>query len=217
MWRVAAALALSGLFGVPALALVPGDDLPEIPVKRVLENAFTTRESFVIRSIHRIEIGESREQGFLIPIWLPDRGRNFSAGVLLHRPQLKQTRLLDYGNVDFIPYLRGLNGRVAVLSSYESGQGSENSSQHVVQFDGWTVKRLGSGGFSNDVGKGECTAKAPCRHTSVVYQPVVGTNQMAKITLSGTVIEKIVPKTNVKVQFYEVTSDALRPIARYKK
>lgn len=218
MWRTFAVASVFFAVALPALANDPREDLPDLPSKSALQGAFGSQENFVIRSVHRVEIGKSGEHAFLIPVWLTSRGRNFSSGVLFHRPKLKQTRLLDYSNVESIPYVKYLYGRLAILSSYSSGQGSEGFVQDVVQFDGWDVKTMASsGGFGNDIGTSNCTARIPCRHKTIIYQPVLGTGLLAKITLSGKAVENQISGTKFDVKLYELKTDALVPLGRARK
>ena len=197
---------------LPAVQADQRDTLPELPSNAELAGAFSQPEKFVIRSVHRIGLGDSREQAFLISVWLTDRGRNFSAGVLLHRPKLKQTKLLDYSNVESIPYLQGLRSDVAVLSRYSSGGGIEGFESFVVQVFGWKIKVLASTGqFGNNTGTGQCSVSTPCTHKTVIFQSIYGTDQLAEITVSGTDDGTEKPDTSIAMKLYDAKATTLSP------
>lgn len=130
-----------------------------------------------VRSIHEIAVGK-RENGWLVSVWFPDRGRNFSAGTFLYRPNLKQAREIDYSQSLGSADVTGRYGEIALLEQYGSGQGTEDFVHSLVRFDGWTLQELHRAEFANNLGAcGSSSAAVPpsaCEQTWVKLQLLPG-------------------------------------------
>ncbi len=126
-----------------------------------------------IRGIHEITVGKT-ERGWLVSVWLPDQGRNFSARTFLYRPNLKQAKELNYSRSLGLVDVTGHYGQIALLEGYESGQGGEHIMNALVRFTGWTLRELHRVEFSNNLGAcGSSSSSNPpseCEQTRVNLQ-----------------------------------------------
>lgn len=174
-------LAVTSLLAPPVWS-APEKILPW-PTEREVVSAIragvkTTKGSFEgisLRSMHPVGVG-NEEEAFVVSVWFPGRGRNFSAGTFLYRPKLKQAKELDYSQSLGPIYVTGHYGRFALLESYASGQGSEDFIHTLVQFVGWEVKALHQARFGNNLGAcGPSPAYTrDCEQTIVRFQLLRG-------------------------------------------
>ena len=136
-----------------------------------LKDRTNKAEALAIRGMHEVMVGKT-ETAFVVSVWFPDRGRNFSAGAFLYRPALKQARELDYSQSLGSRYVAGHYGEFSLLENYGSGYGSEDFTHALVRFKGWDVQVLHKADFGNNLGvceKNSPSAK-PCEQTHVQFQ-----------------------------------------------
>jgi hypothetical protein len=172
---------VSGLIAVGAVtsALAAPDRTPAWPNERELVAAMRAglkdgankAETLSIRAMHEVMVGKT-ETAFLVSVWFPERGRNFSAGAFLYRPAFKQARELDYSQSLGLRYVAGHYGEFSLLENYGSGQGTEDFVHALVRFKGWDVQVLHQASFGNNLGAcGETSPiSAPCEQTQVQFQ-----------------------------------------------
>ncbi|MDP3651815.1 MAG: hypothetical protein Q8R67_09040 [Rhodoferax sp.] len=150
-----------------------------------------------IRSIHEIAVGK-KETGLLVSVWFPDRGRNFSAGTFLYRPNLKQAREIDYSRSLGLAEVTGRYGEIALLEQYGSGQGTEDFVHSLVRFDGWTLKELHRAEFANNLGA--------CGSSSVAVPPSACEQTWVKLQL--------LPSQSDALDLLEITTRMVGPEPR---
>lgn len=136
-----------------------------------LKDRTNKAEALAIRGMHEVMVGKT-ETAFLVSVWFPDRGHNFSAGAFLYRPALKQARELDYSQSLGLRYVAGHYGEFSLLENYGSGQGTEDFIHALVRFKGWDVQVLHKAEFGNNLGAcGETSPSLrPCEQTHVHFQ-----------------------------------------------
>ncbi|SFU93070.1 hypothetical protein SAMN05216350_108206 [Polaromonas sp. YR568] len=168
--------------GLTTAALAAPDDAPAWPSERELlvamragvKGGANKAETLLIRAMHEVRVGKT-ETAFLVSVWLPARGRNFSSGVFLYRPALKQARELDYSQSLGLQYVAGRYGEFSLLENYDSGQGTEDFIHALVRFNGWEMQVLHQAKFGNNLGAcAEASVEFPaCRQTLVKFQLLV--------------------------------------------
>lgn len=181
---LSAALALGSL--MTASAWAAPEEMPAWPSESALISAIKkdVKESpksvlgLSIRSVHPLRVG-GEEDAFLVSVWLPGRGRNFSAGTFLYRPKLKQARELDYSQSLGLRYVTGYYADFVLLEQYASGQGSEGFTHALVRFSGWKQQVLHKASFGNNLGAcGRSPAYlSDCEQTSVQFQMLAGSGK----------------------------------------
>ena len=136
-----------------------------------LKDRTNKAEALAIRGMHDVMVGKT-ETAFLVSVWFPDRGRNFSAGAFLYRPALKQARELGYSQSLGSRYVAGHYGEFSLLEDYGSGQGTEGFIHALVRFKGWETQVLHTAEFGNNLGAcGKNSPSAePCEQTHVQFQ-----------------------------------------------
>jgi len=155
-------------------------------------------ETLGIRGMHDVMVGNT-ETAFLVSVWFPQRGRNYSSGTFLYRPALKQARELDYSQSLGSRYVTGHYGEFSLLENYGSGQGTEDFTHALVRFKGWSMQVLHKADFGNNLGNcGEISPSLkPCEQTHVQFQLLGNSKsnlvEMVEITtqLGGSPKEKL--------------------------
>lgn len=214
-----------GLIAVGAATSVfaAPDSIPAWPNERELVTAMRAglkdrskkAEALAIRGMHEVMVGKA-ETAFLVSVWFPDRGRNFSAGAFLYRPALKQARELDYSQSLGLRYVAGHYGEFSLLENYGSGYGTEDFTHALVRFKGWDVQVLHKADFGNNLGNcGETSPSfKPCEQTHVQFQ-LLGNSasnivEMIEVTtqLGGAPTEKL----SVTSRRLRLDGDRFKPV-----
>ena len=149
------------------LATLPNNPQLQTILRSGLKNPWNKDERIEIRSIHRVVVDKT-EDAFLVAVWLPDRGRNFSSAAFLYRPVTKQSKQLDFSNVVSIPHTSNFFGKFAVLEDFGSGAGVQEFTQVLVRFSGWRVEVLRKLDFGDNFGACESNSlsgREPCKQT----------------------------------------------------
>jgi hypothetical protein len=161
------------------------------------------QEAITIRSMHRMNISKN-EHAFLVSVWFPDRGRNFSTGTFLYRPSIQQARELNYSQSLGVSYVTRYSGAdLLILESYGSGQGTEEFLRVLGRFDGWQFQVMHQASFGNNLGN--CGAKTTdfreCEKTSIHFQllPVGLSKQLELIELTTRIFGESTPSEEVSV------------------
>ncbi len=181
LWLNGVLLAAASMLTSPAWS-APDTTLPW-PTEREVVSALRagvkatkgSLEGISLRSMHPVRVG-NEEEAYVVSVWLPGRGRNFSAGTFLYRPKLKQAKELDYSQSLGPMYVTGHYGRFAVLENYASGQGSEDFIHTLVRFVGWELQALHQAKFGNNLGAcgASPTYARDCEQTVVRFQVLLG-------------------------------------------
>jgi hypothetical protein len=209
---VGAATSVTSGFAAP-------DPVPAWPNESELVTGLKDRtnkaEALAIRGMHEVMVGKT-ESAFLVSVWFPERGRNFSAGAFLYRPALKQARELDYSQSLGLRYVAGHYGEFSLLENYGSGQGTEDFIHALVRFKGWETQVLHKADFGNNLGTcGEFSPSArPCEQTHVQFQ-LLGNSasnivEMIEVTtqLGGSPKEKL----SVTSRRFRLDGNRFRPV-----
>ena len=216
---------VSGLIavGMATAAVAAPEQVTAWPSERELVTAMRAglregankEEALSIRAMHDVMVGKT-ETAFLVSVWFPDRGRNFSAGVFLYRPALKQARELRYSQSLGSRYVAGHYGEFSLLEDYGSGQGTEDFTHALVRFKGWNMQVLHKAEFGNNLGNcGETSPSfKPCEQTHVQFQ-LLGNSasnivEMIEVTtqLGGSPQEKL----SVSSRRLRLEGDRFKPV-----
>lgn len=208
---------------VATAALAALERVPAWPSERELVTAMRAglkpgankAETLSIRAMHEVLVGKD-EAAFLVSVWFPNRGRNFSAGTFLYRPALKQARDLEYSQSLGLRYVAGHYGEFSLLENYGSGQGTEDFIHALVRFKGWDMQVLHQANFGNNLGACRETSptSSPCQQTQVQFQllgnPAANLVEMIEVTtqVAGPPKEKLL----VTSRRLRLDGDRFRPV-----
>jgi hypothetical protein len=213
---VGAATSVTSVFAAPdPVPAWPNESELVTAMRAGLKDRTNKAEALAIRGMHEVMVGKT-ESAFLVSVWFPERGRNFSAGAFLYRPALKQARELDYSQSLGLRYVAGHYGEFSLLENYGSGQGTEDFIHALVRFKGWETQVLHKADFGNNLGTcGEFSPSArPCEQTHVQFQ-LLGNSasnivEMIEVTtqLGGSPKEKL----SVTSRRFRLDGNRFRPV-----
>ena len=135
------------------------------------------------------------EPAFLVETEFPQRGRNFSHGVVLVRPRLRQAREIEgIAGSRFITVRPERGGQTFVaLDEVASGQGTVEGRKVLYVFDGWRPVALLRSEFRDNLGNcGLTESSDPC-HAREVEWTFTDVNGDGKPDLVETVTTKSGP------------------------